>query len=182
MPPGPDSAGLFEVCRELLEVKSCVFFILLAGGLAACRQEAAAPISSPAAPVATAADVATPSDEAIATEFLQLELSGWRLPDPSGNCRKELKLALLKAGDWGNYEGKLDVVEVGPGDPEPKIVSVTAADPEDPSLRKAIFEASIAGKKLSDFFVFVRHKDPTAQGWGSLRTPPVKAWIKKGCR
>jgi hypothetical protein len=62
------------------------------------------------------------------------------------------------------------------------VVSVVAADSTDPTLRKAFIEGSAGGKKVEGSFVFVRNRDPQKQGWGTLRAPPSKVWVRKGCR
>jgi len=161
-------------------MRRAVLGALLLASLAACRKQGnmvpeGAPVPTPSA------SSQSPTDEMIASEFLRLELSGWRLPDPEGNCRAAVELRYIQVGTYGNYEQKLEVVEVPVDSPPPRILSVTE-DPSDPTLRKVTFEITRDGKAESDSFVFVRNLRPDQQGWGSLRSPPARAWITKGCR
>jgi hypothetical protein len=123
----------------------------------------------------------SPIETAIANEFLQLELAGWRLPDPVEECLTSLPLRALEPMSYGS-EDMVDQPElVDPPGPHFRVVRIDS-DPRNRRFRIVQFEWLVQGRSIRDSFAFAMGGDPSAgSGRPTMQREPERLVIRREC-
>ncbi len=121
----------------------------------------------------------------VALEFVQLELAGWRLPNPDEGCLAELKLKRLEATAYGAVEMIEDPVLVDGAGPFVRNVAL-APDPLDPRRRVVRFEwivpaAQGAPRYLRDSFTFAINDLGAEGGAATMLREPQRLVVRRAC-
>lgn len=125
------------------------------------------------------------ADMELATEFLALELAGWRLPDPMEECLVSLSLRRLEPMAFGN-EDMVDQPElVDPPGPHYRVLRIDS-DPANRRRRNVQFEWLVAGpsgsRPIRDTFVFTIGGDPAVGGGrATMQREPEHLVIRREC-
>ena len=135
----------------------------------------------PAAPVAAQ----SAADMELATEFLSLELAGWRLPDPMEECLVELRLRRLEPMAFGS-EDMVDQPElVDPPGPHYRVLRIET-DAANRRRRNVQFEWLLPGpagaRSIRDSFTFTIGGDPAVGGGRAMmQREPERLVIRREC-
>lgn len=125
------------------------------------------------------------ADMELATEFLALELAGWRLPDPMEECLVGLRLRRLEPMAFGS-EDMIDQPElVDPPGPHYRVLRIDP-DPANRRRRNVQFEWLVAGsggpRPIRDAFVFTIGGDPAVGGGRAImQREPEHLVIRREC-
>ena len=144
--------------------------VLVAALLLAGRAEAQAPAAI---------------EREIALEFLQLELAGWRLPNPEETCLADLRLKRLEATAYGAVEMVEDPILVDGAGPFARNLAL-APDPLDPRRRVVRFEwvvpnATGAQRFLRDSFTFAINDLGAASEAATMLREPQRLVVRRAC-
>lgn len=121
----------------------------------------------------------------LATEFLTLELAGWRLPDPTEECLVNLRLRRLEPASFGS-EDLIDQPElVDPPGPHFRVVRIEA-DPGNRRRRIVQFDWLLgpegAQRPVRDSFAFSLGGDPNVGGGRPImQREPERLVIRREC-
>jgi len=135
--------------------------------------------------LASAASAQNAADMELATEFLALELAGWRLPDPMEECLVGLQLRRLEPMAFGS-EDMIDQPElVDPPGPHYRVLRIDP-DPGNRRRRNVQFEWLVAGsagpRSIRDTFVFTVGGDPAVGGGRAImQREPEHLVIRREC-
>ncbi len=134
-------------------------------------------------PLLTAGGAAAQSslEATIANEFLQLELAGWRLPDPVETCLTSLPLRALEPMSYGS-EDMIDQPElVDPPGPHYRVVRI---EPDSRNRRQRIvqFDWLVQDRAIRDSFAFALGGDPSiGSGRPTMQREPERLVIRREC-
>jgi hypothetical protein len=127
----------------------------------------------------------SPSDMELATEFLTLELAGWRLPDPMEECLTGLRLRRLEPMAFGS-EDLVDQPElVDPPGPHYRVMRIEL-DSANRRRRSVQFEWLLgepgSPRTIRDSFVFTIGGDPAIGGGRAMmQKEPERMVIRREC-
>ncbi len=125
------------------------------------------------------------ADRELATEFLLLELAGWRLPDPMEECLVSLRLRRLEPMAFGS-EDMVDQPElVDPPGPHYRVLRIEP-DPGNRRRRHVQFEWLLGGsdgpRSIRDSFSFTVGGDPAVGGGrATMQREPERLVIRREC-
>lgn len=127
------------------------------------------------------ANAQSPLDMEVAQDFLQLELAGWRLPDPVEECLTNLRLRRLEPMAFGN-EDLIDQPElVDPPGPFYRVVRVDV-DPANRRRRIVQFEWLLPASVVRDSFSFsVGGDSASGGGRAMMQREPERMVIRREC-
>ncbi len=134
---------------------------------------------------ATAALAQSATDTEIATDFLDLELAGWRLPDPVETCLTGLSLKRLEPMAYGS-EDLIDQPELV--DPPGPYVRILRIDPEPGNPRSRVVQIEWllhgpdgAARPLRDSFTFAPIGPAGRGGHPVMEHEPEHMVIRREC-
>ena len=121
----------------------------------------------------------------IAREFMNLELAGWRLPDPTEECLAKLQLKYLSAGAFGAPELIDEPELVDPPGPFYRILQIDP-DPADKRRRIVRIEwllktARGAARPVRDSFTFALNEGGGDRGTANMVREPQHLVIRREC-
>lgn len=125
------------------------------------------------------------ADMELATEFLSLELAGWRLPDPTEECLVSLRLRRLEPMAFGS-EDMVDQPElVDPPGPHYRVLRIES-DSGNRRRRTVQFEWLLPGpagpRSIHDSFAFTIGGDPAVGGGRAMmQREPERLVIRREC-
>jgi hypothetical protein len=124
-----------------------------------------------------------PVEMELASEFLSLELAGWRLPDPTEECLTSLRLRRLEPMAFGS-EDLIDQPElVDPPGPHFRLLRIEA-DPANRRRRIVQFEWLIGGdgsiRAIRDSFAFSTASE-AGGGRAVMQREPERLVIRREC-
>lgn len=125
------------------------------------------------------------ADMELATEFLSLELAGWRLPDPMEECLVSLQLRRLEPMAFGS-EDLIDQPElVDPPGPHYRVLRIEP-DSANRRRRNVQFEWLLPGpgapRSIRDSFTFTIGGDPAVGGGrATMQREPERLVIRREC-
>jgi hypothetical protein len=125
------------------------------------------------------------ADMELATEFLTLELAGWRLPDPMEECLTSLRLHRLEPMAFGS-EDMVDQPElVDPPGPHYRVLRIEP-DASNRRRRNVQFEWLLPGpggaRSLRDSFAFTIGGDSAVGGGRAMmQREPERLVIRREC-
>ncbi len=151
------------------------------------KRRFALPLLSVALGLALAAPASAQSaaDMELASEFLALELAGWRLPDPMEECLVALRLRRLEPMAFGS-EDMVDQPElVDPPGPHYRVLRIDT-EPANRRRRNVQFEWLVVGsgapRSIRDSFVFNIGGDPAVGGGrATMQREPEHLVIRREC-
>lgn len=131
--------------------------------------------------IATPVAAQSPVDMEVAQDFLQLELAGWRLPDPVEECLTTLRLRRLEPMAFGS-EDLVDQPElVDPPGPFYRVLRVEI-DPGNRRRRIVQFEWLLAADTVRDSFSFsVAGDSASGGGRAMMQREPERMVIRREC-
>ena len=134
---------------------------------------------------AAQASAQSAADMELATEFLSLELAGWRLPDPMEECLVSLQLRRLEPMAFGS-EDLIDQPElVDPPGPHYRVLRIEP-DSANRRRRNVQFEWLLPGpgapRSIRDSFTFTIGGDPAVGGGrATMQREPERLVIRREC-